>query len=61
MVISHPLFHTREGLLNESQISANESLRSEFGSALAVEHVDVRAMEARPQVFIRRLSEAMEC
>lgn len=58
LIVSHPLFHTREGLLNESQIAQNEALRGEYGAALAVSHVDIRELEARPQAFIRKLSEA---
>jgi DEAD/DEAH box helicase domain-containing protein len=59
IILTHPLFHTREGLLNEYQIAQKESLRGEYGAALLVDHVDVRALESRPQAFIKRLSDTM--
>lgn len=59
IILTHPLFHTRDGLLNQFQLDQKESLRGEYGSGLSVDHVDVRALEARPQTFIKKLSEAI--
>jgi DEAD/DEAH box helicase domain-containing protein len=57
IILSHPLFPTREGLLNELQVAQKQGLRGEYGAGLSVDHVDVRALESRPQAFIKKLSE----
>jgi DEAD/DEAH box helicase domain-containing protein len=55
-VLSHPLWHTRDGLLNAAQVTAKEALIGEFGSQCVIEFADIREFAARPQNYVVKLA-----
>lgn len=56
IILGHPLWHTRDGLLNDIQLTARNKLIGEFGPALAVAFADIREFVSRPQNFVVRLA-----
>jgi len=59
-VLSHPLWHTRDGLLNDVQLDVRTRLVGELGGGASIEFADVRALTARPQNFLVKLMNAQE-
>ena len=57
LVLSHPLWHTREGLATDRQIEAKSDLRSRYGANLNVEFCDIRQLVIRPQQYLLQLSQ----
>jgi DEAD/DEAH box helicase domain-containing protein len=57
LVLSHPLWHTREGLATEEQVTAKSALRAKYGSNFNVQFCDVRQMAIRPQRYLLQLSQ----
>jgi DEAD/DEAH box helicase domain-containing protein len=52
IVLSHPLWHTREGLLGEFQSCVADRLAERFSQLRQIDFVDVREFRAAPQKFI---------
>jgi DEAD/DEAH box helicase domain-containing protein len=57
LVLSHPLWHTREGLATSRQVDAKSELRSRYGSSLSVKFCDIRQLVIRPQKYLLQLSQ----
>jgi DEAD/DEAH box helicase domain-containing protein len=55
LILGHPLWHTREGLVHARQNEAKEDLRNLHGPQLDCSFVDVREFNAHPQKFIVEL------
>ena len=56
LILSHPLWHTREGLAVDRQLNAKFALQSIYGSSLNINFVDIREFVRKPQEFILRLT-----
>ena len=52
LILSHPLWHPREGLANPKQQDAALELKDKFGVALNYRFVDIRELRTRPHKFI---------
>lgn len=57
IILSHPLWHWRDGLLNPRQQDAVMELRNAFGYALQYRFVDVRDLRTYPYKFMLLLRE----
>ncbi|MBY6188303.1 DEAD/DEAH box helicase [Marinobacter hydrocarbonoclasticus] len=55
LVLSHPLWHTDENLLNLDQREAKRTLQSLKGNGLDVRFVDIRDIKLRPARFLMAL------
>ncbi|WP_219999903.1 DEAD/DEAH box helicase [Halomonas sp. LBP4] len=58
LVLSHPLWHTREGLAHDRQVNAKFELQANHGAGLVVEFVDVRDLVLHPQAYVIKMLEA---
>jgi DEAD/DEAH box helicase domain-containing protein len=58
IVLSHPLWHMREGLAQDAQQNAKLVLQANHGSALKVEFVDIRDLAHHPQTYIVKMLDA---
>jgi DEAD/DEAH box helicase domain-containing protein len=56
-VLSHPLWHFREGLANDKQLEAKFALEEKFGASIHCEFVDIREFEQHPQKFMVELQQ----
>ena len=56
LILGHPLWHTREGLLNKYQLDVQEEIKSSFGSNSKIKFIDVREISTKPQFFIQELA-----
>ena len=57
LVLSHPLYATRDGLFNEEQIRAKNEIHSHYGNKLPVLFRDMRHIHLKPQVYIKEIQE----
>lgn len=55
LVLSHPLWHTAEGVLQPRQLSALAALKAAHGGSLQVDFIDARDFAARPATYMLRL------
>jgi DEAD/DEAH box helicase domain-containing protein len=56
-VLSHPLWHSREGLAQDTQINAKLNLQANHGPKLNVEFVDIRDFAHHPEgYFVKMLN-----
>jgi DEAD/DEAH box helicase domain-containing protein len=55
-ILSHPLWHSRDGLLSEEQEYAKQELRERYGIALSVDFIDMRQLAHKPQQFLLNMS-----
>lgn len=55
LILSHPLWHVVEGLLQPAQIAALDLFRSAHGQGAQMSFVDVRDFAARPATYLLRL------
>lgn len=55
-IISHPLWHSRDGLLTLEQEYAKHELRERHGVALNVDFIDIRHLANKPQQFLLNMS-----
>lgn len=58
LVLSHPLWHMREGLAQDIQKNAKLLLEANHGMGLKVEFVDIRDFAHHPQTYIVKMLEA---
>ncbi|MES0826578.1 DEAD/DEAH box helicase [Ruegeria sp. SCP11] len=58
LVLSHPLWHLREGLAQDAQKNAKLLLEANHGAGLRVEFVDIRDFAHHPQTYIVKMLEA---
>ena len=56
-ILSHPLWHTRQGLAVDRQIEAEMALRSKYGPKLNIEFIDIKQLASRPQNFIIKFTQ----
>jgi DEAD/DEAH box helicase domain-containing protein len=59
LILSHPLWHPREGLANPKQQDAALELKAQFGAALNYDFVDIRELRTRPHKFIVSLQDGV--
>lgn len=52
LILSHPLWHFREGLANDRQLEAKYTVEERHGGHISCEFVDLREFEHHPQKFI---------
>lgn len=52
LVLSHPLWHTRDGLLNDAQTSCRNAAMGQYGQGATVVFADSRMVDLRPQRFL---------
>jgi DEAD/DEAH box helicase domain-containing protein len=52
LVMSHPLWHTRDGLLNDEQLRCREAVLGRYGQGALVVFADSRVVDIRPQRFL---------
>lgn len=57
LVLSHPLWHMREGLAQDAQRNAKLMLEANHGNALKVDFVDIRDFAHHPQAYIVKMLE----
>jgi DEAD/DEAH box helicase domain-containing protein len=55
LVLSHPLWHTRDGLLNPTQLRCREAILGVHGANATVIFADSRIVDMRPQGFLMRM------
>ncbi len=55
LIISHPLWHSKEGLATERQVNAKIHLQGVYGSTLDYVFVDIRELISKPIKFIVEL------
>lgn len=55
LVLSHPLWHKREGLATPRQLEAKEALRSKYGTNFRADFCDIRQLALRPQKYMVQL------
>jgi DEAD/DEAH box helicase domain-containing protein len=55
LVLSHPLWHTRDGLLNDEQNRCREIAVAQYGQEATVFFADSRMVDLRPQRFLTRM------
>lgn len=51
-ILSHPLWHPREGLAQEAQINAKLEMQANHGPGINVEFVDIRSFAMHPQEYV---------
>jgi DEAD/DEAH box helicase domain-containing protein len=57
-ILSHPLWHNREGLLSEQQKESSFGLKSKYGLQINIDFVDIRHLAMKPHEFIIKMSNA---
>ncbi|WP_432471795.1 DEAD/DEAH box helicase [Amphritea sp. HPY] len=57
LVLGHPLWHMREGLITDRQLNAKYDLQSKYGAELSVDFVDIREFRMRPQQYILKIGQ----
>jgi DEAD/DEAH box helicase domain-containing protein len=55
LVLSHPLWHTRDGLLNGAQLQCREAFIGRYGPGATLFFADSRMVDKRPQGFLTRM------
>ena len=55
VVLSHPLYAVKEGLLNKDQDQAKKTILSHYGLEYTVLFVDMRHLSMKPQLYIEEL------
>lgn len=58
LILSHPLWHHREGLAHDEQLNAKIDLMSRYGRSMDFRFVDLRDIAANPQRFVVELGTA---
>ena len=56
LILSHPLWHTRDDLVVDRQLDAKRALQSIYGSSLNFNFVDIRQLVRKPQEYILQLT-----
>ena len=59
-VLSHPLWHFKEGLFNDLQLDSAFELKATFGQSIATEFVDIRVFSQYPAKYLVKVGE-YEC
>lgn len=57
LILCHPLWHSREGLVTNRQLEAKDFLRSKHGSGLRIDYCDMRQLAMRPQQYMLQLGQ----
>ena len=57
LVLSHPLWHTRDGLLNAEQLRCRAQILGQHGHGTMVFFADSRIVDVRPQRFLTRMQQ----
>lgn len=55
LVLSHPLWHTRDGLLNAEQLRCRQAILGLYGPGTSIIFADSRMVDVRPQGFLTRM------
>ena len=52
LILSHPLWHWREGFASVAQQDAALDLKGQLGAALSYQFIDIRELHAKPNKFL---------
>ena len=55
-ILSHPLWHCREGLLSDQQQDSSFELKAKYGLLVKIEFVDIRHLAMKPHEFIIKMN-----